>query len=113
MKDLEKQTYDFAVAGISLIKSLEKEYPELVNSELKKNIGAVSIKYIDAINAQENEDFANNLRACHSSAKKSIELFNALGEIGNINLNKQKIKLIKDSKIIIEKLDTVISKLIY
>jgi hypothetical protein len=113
MRDLEKQTYDFAVAGISLIKSLEKEFPELVNSELKQNVGAVSIKYIDAINAQENEDFANNLRECHSSAEKSIELFSALGEIGNINLNEQKIKLINDSKIIIEKLDTVISKLIY
>ncbi len=112
MRELEKQTYDFAVEGISLIKSLEKTFPELVSIELKRNIGAVSTKYIDAVNAKENEDFASNLRECHTSAKKSVELLNSL-DIKNEDFNSQKSKLINDSKLIIDKLDTIISKLIY
>lgn len=113
MKDLEVQTYNFAVEGIGLVRSLEKEFPELASNELKQNIGAVSLKYIDAIEAKENEDFASNLRACHSCAKKSAELLNELKGITNENLVNQKEKLINDSKIIIEKLDNIISKLIY
>lgn len=113
MKELEVKTYNFAVLGIGLIKSLEKEFPELVNSDLKKSIGAVSIKFIDALNAEENEDFAKNLRDCHSNAQKSIEILNTMGEIANNTLNEQKNTLIIESKIIIEKLNTIISKLIY
>lgn len=113
MKELEVKTYNFAVLGIGLIKSLEKEFPELVNSDLKKSIGAVSIKFIDALNAEENEDFAKNIRDCHSNAQKSIELLNALGKIANDTLNAQKNTLINESKIIIAKLNTIISKLIY
>lgn len=112
MKDLEVQTYNFAVDGIGLIKSLEKEYPELVSQDLKQNIGAVSLKYLDAVEAKENEDFAKNLRECHSSAKKSVDLLNTLN-LENETLNEQKNKLLKDSEIIIEKLDKIISKLIY
>ncbi len=112
MRELERQTYDFAIEGISLIKSLEKTFPELVSTELKRNIGAVSTKYIDAVNAKENEDFAGNLRDCHASAKKSIELLNSL-DIKNEDFNSQKSKLINNSKLIIDKLDTIISKLIY
>ena len=113
MKELEVKTYNFAIQGIGLIKSLEKEFPELVNSDLKQSIGAVSLTFIDALNAEENEDFAKNLRDCHSNAQKSVELLNAMGEIANDTLSEQKSKLINESKIIIEKLNTIISKLIY
>ena len=113
MKELEVKTYNFAVQGIGLIKSLEKEFPELANNELKQSMGAVSINFIDALNAQENEDFAKNMRECFSNAQKSSELLNAIGEIQNRTLDEQKMGLIKDSKIIIEKLDSIISKLIY
>ena len=113
MKELEVKTYNFAIQGIVLIKSLEKEFPELVNSDLKQSIGAVSLTFIDALNAEENEDFAKNLRDCHSNAQKSVELLNAMGEIANDTLSEQKSKLINESKIIIEKLNTIISKLIY
>ena len=113
MKELEVKTYNFAVQGIGLIKSLEKEFPEKVNSELKRNIGNVSLKFIDAIDAQENENFAKNIRECYSSAQKSEELLNAMGEILNEVLNNRKNALINDSKIISEELDTIIKKLIY
>jgi len=113
MKELEVKTYNFAVLGIGLIKSLEKEFPELVNSNLKKSIGAVSIKFIDALNAEENEDFAKNIRDCHLNTQKSVELLNAMGKITNDTLNEQKNTLINESQIIIKKLNTIISKLIY
>jgi len=113
MKELEVKTYNFTVQGIGLIKSLEKEFPTLVNSDLRQSIGAVSIQFIDALNAKENEDFAKNLRDCYSNAQKSVELLHSLGEIDNNTLNDQKNTLINDSKEIIEKLNTVINKLIY
>lgn len=113
MKDLEVKTYNFAVQGIGLIKSLEKDFPELVTSELKKSIGAVSISFIDTLNASENEDFSKNIKACYSNAQKAEELLNSMGKIQNIDLNQQKDLLINDSKIIINKLDSIISKLIY
>lgn len=113
MKELEEKTYDFAIQGIGLIKSLEKEFPELVNKDLKQSMGAVSIKLIDALNAEKNEDFAQNIRDCHSNTLKSSELLSKMDEISNDTFNKQKEELINESKVIIEKLDTVISKLIF
>lgn len=113
MKELEVKTYNFAIQGIGLIKSLEKKFPELANQELKQSMGAVSIKYIDAVNAEKNEDFAKNIKDCHVNALKSSELLNQMDEIKNDNFNKQKIALISESKVIVAKLNTIISKLIY
>ncbi|MDA3953817.1 MAG: hypothetical protein PF485_09230 [Bacteroidales bacterium] len=113
MKELEVKTYNFAIQGIGLIKSLEKEFPELANNELKQSIGSVSIKFIDALNAEGNEDFAQNIKDCHSSALKSSILLIEMDEIKNDTFNKQKKALINESKVIIEKLDIIISKLIF
>ncbi|HAF27624.1 MAG TPA: hypothetical protein DCG75_01120 [Bacteroidales bacterium] len=113
MKDLEVKTYNFAVQGIGLIKSLEKEFPELVNNDLKQSMGSVSINFIDALNAQENEDFAKNIKACYANTQKSAELLHSLGVIENKTLEEQRLLLINDSKNMIDKLDSIISKLIY
>lgn len=113
MKELEVKTYNFAIQGIGLIKSLKKEFPELADNDLRQSMGAVSIKFIDALNAEENEDFAKNIRDCHSNALKSSELLIKMDEIKNDTFNKQKETLINESKLIIEKLDTIISKLIF
>jgi len=112
MKDLEIQTYDFAIGGIGFVKSIEKEQPELTNEELKHSIGTVSLKFMDALSATENEEFASNLRACHASLIKSTQLLNKLKDL-NSNLNLQKEKLLEDSRTIQDKLDHIISKLIY
>jgi hypothetical protein len=113
MQELEVKTYNFTVQGIGLIKSLEKEFPEKVSSELRQNIGNVSLKFMDAQDAQENENFAKNIRECNSSAEKSEELLNELGTIQNETFENQKNALIKESKVIREQLDTIIEKLIY
>lgn len=113
MKDLEVETYNYSVAGIGLVKSLEKKYPHLVNPELKQTIGNVSLKFMDAVSASENEDFAHNLRLCFAATKKSVELLNAMEEIQDEQIVSEKEKMVRDSKMIIEKLETIISKLIY
>ncbi len=113
MKELEVKTYNFAIQGIGLIKSLEKEFPELANNELKQSMGAVSIKFIDALNTEKNEDFAINLKDCLSNALKSSELLKQMEDINNDTFNKQKNVLLDESKVIIAKLNTVISKLIF
>jgi hypothetical protein len=113
MKELESETYNFAIQGIGLVKSLEKEFPELANNELKHSIGAVSIKYMNALNAEKNEDFALNIKSCHSNALRSSELLSQIGEIKNNTFNQQKIELKGELKVIIERLDIVISKLIF
>ncbi len=113
MRDLEEKTYQYTVLGIGLIKSLEKEFPELLSSELKKSIGAVSTKYMDAFDSKENADFAGKLRESHTNAKKSLELLNSMGDIPNQILNEQRKKLIKETIEIVDQLDTIIQKLIY
>ena len=113
MKELEVKTYNFDIQGIGLIKSLEKKFPELANNDLKQSIGAVSLKFMDTLDSKENEDFAKNLKDCHSNAKKSFELLNSMGDIANNSLNEQRNKLINESKEIVEQLNTIIQKLIY
>ena len=113
MRDLEEKTYNFVIQGIGLIKSLEKEFPELLSAELKKSIGAVSTKYMDAIDSKENADFGNNLRESYTNAKKSHELLNSMGDISSQTLNEQRKKLIKEAIEIVDQLNTIIQKLIY
>jgi len=113
MKELEEKTYNFTVQAIGLIKSLEKEFPELVNSELRKTMGNVSLKFMDALDSEENTDFANNLRDCKSSAEKSHELLSKMGDIENELYNSQRKALLSEAQEIKEKLENIISKLIY
>jgi len=113
MKELEEKTYNFTVQAIGLIKSLEKEFPKLVNPELKKALGNVSIKFMDAMDADENTDFANNLRDSKENAEKSYELLSQMGSIQNELFNSQRNTLISEAQEIKEKLENIISKLIY
>ena len=113
MRDLEEKTYNFVVLGIGLVKSLEKEFPELLSSELKKSIGAVSTKCMDAFDSKENVDFANNLRESYTNAKRSQDLLKSMGDISNPVLNEQRKTLIKETTEIADQLNTIIQKLIY
>lgn len=113
MKDLEEKTYQYTVQGIGLIKSFEKFSPELAKTELKQNIGKVSTKFMDALDAKENEDFAKNLRESFNSAQKSLELLNSIGKLENNDLEKEKNNLIEETKSIVNQLETIIQKLIY
>ena len=113
MEELEIKTYDFAVQAIGFAKSIEKEYPEIQVQSFKKSSGAVSIKFIDAINAKENEDFANNLRECLKNLKKSGEYLKLMQTIKSERLENEKSALIDESVKIEKELDSIIKKLIY
>lgn len=113
MRDLEEKTYQYTIQGIGLVKSLEKEYPELLSPDLKKSIGNVSTKCMDAFDAKENEDFANYLREAYANSKISMDLLNSMGDIANNTFNEQRKNLIKEAKEIADKLNTIIQKLIY
>lgn len=113
MQELEVKTYNFAIQCIGFVKSLEKDYPEMVIKDLKSCAGAVSIEFMAALDSNENEDFAKNLRVCHSNAKKSLELLKKTDEVKDEKLNSQKILLIKEAEEIVEKLNQIIDKLIY
>ena len=113
MQELEVKTYNFTVDAIGLIKSLEKEYPELLKNEFKKSAGAVSLKFMDAIESQENNDFANNLRDCLENSKQSLDFLKKMKTIPNELFENQKRALIENISGIIEKLENINSKLIY
>ena len=113
MKELEVKTYNFAIQAIGFAKSIEKKFPEISISEFKKSAGAVSIIFIDAFDAQENSDFAKNLRQCHNKIIESIDGLNSIEPISDETLEKQRLSLIKEAILIDEKLETIIQKLIF
>ena len=113
MEELEQKTYLYTVQGIGLVKSLEKHYPELASQELKGSIGAVSLKYLAALQAKENTEFAKNLRESNSNAKKSLEILESLKGIKEKDFVELKNELIDEAKYLVDRLDKVIEKLIF
>ncbi|MEE4197501.1 MAG: hypothetical protein V2I54_07635 [Bacteroidales bacterium] len=113
MQDLETKTYQFAVKAIGLIKSLEEKKPETDTIALKQASGAVSLKFIAAMEAKENEQFANNLRECHKQAIKAAAQLKKMKTFNDPGLEEQKIQLLKAADEIIVELDKIIEKLIY
>lgn len=113
MRDLELKTYDYTVKAIGLVKSIEKEYPEMSITDFRKSAGDVSLKFLEAINAKENEDFSNALRTCHSQLQKSSEILKTMDKLENEQLQNERLSLIQDAEPINKELDTIIKKLIY
>ena len=113
MQELEDKTYNFAVKGLGFIKSLDKIEPPFNTGELKQYTGAVSLKFIAAMDSKKNDDFAYNLRECHHNTIKTLEQLKNLNEIKEKNLKTQRNQLIAEAEEIIENLDKIIEKLIY
>lgn len=113
MEELEIKTYDFAVKAIGFAKSIEKELSEIQVNDFKQNSGAVSIKFIEAMNANENEDFANNLRECFEKLQESDKFLQAMETLKIEQLENEKAELISEAGKIKVQLDSIIKKLIY
>jgi len=113
MQELEKKTYNYTVQTIGFIKTLEKQFPHLVNEELREIAGNVSLKFMDALDSIENNDFSDNIRKSHENAKRSFEILKSINCSENADLEKQKTQLLLESNEIIEKLNVIINKLIY
>jgi hypothetical protein len=113
VQELESKTYNFSVQAIGFIKSLEKELPHLVNEELRKAAGEVSLKFMDAMESLENKDFSENIRKSYNNAKRSFDILKSMNCSENKELQKQKAELLTDLHEINENLSSIISKLIY
>jgi hypothetical protein len=113
MQELEEKTYNYTVQAIGFIKTLEKQFPHLVNEELREIAGNVSLKFMDALDSMENKDFSDNIRKSHEYAKRSFEILKSINCSENKELEKQKTQLLSESHEIIEKLNFIISRLIY
>lgn len=113
MQELEKETYNFAVQTIGLVRSLEKVKSNVDLTKLKASAAKVSTKFIDAMEADENKVFAENLRDCLQHAKHAHEELNKISipdeerfvkELGQLKLSVQKIE---------QQLTEISAKLIY
>lgn len=113
MQELESKTYNFTVKAIGFIKSLEKELPHLVNEELRKTAGDVSLKFMDAMDSDETKDFSDNIRKSYSNAQQSVEFLKSINCNENKELEKQKAELLTDLHEINENLSGIINKFIY
>ena len=113
MQELESLTYNFSVQSIGFYKSMEKEFPKINFIEAKNAAGQVSLKFIDAMNADGNDAFSNNLKASHAFAKKSQKLSQELKSPESEFLRKEHKKLLNLINEISQKLELVINKLIY
>lgn len=113
MQQLESQAYNFTVKAIGFIKSLEKVLPHLVNEELRKSSSEVSLRFMEAMNADQTKDFSDNIRNSYQSAQQSFELLKSMNCSENKELEKQKAELLTDLHEINVKLSSIIIKLIY
>ncbi|MFO7939531.1 MAG: hypothetical protein R6U66_07255 [Bacteroidales bacterium] len=115
MQELEKLTYAFAIESASLIKSLEKMEPEQFEplQQYKGHAAGVSLMFMDAMEAEANEGFANNLRSCLYHAQVAEEHLQELNTHEVAELNELKQSLIDKCKIIITKLTAITDKIIY
>jgi hypothetical protein len=115
MQELEKLTYAFAIESSSLIKSLEKMEPEQfgVLQQYKGHAAGVSLTFMNAMEAEANEVFANNLRSCLYHAQIALKQLDELNTHEVAELDKQKQGLTEKCNLIITKLTAITDKIIY
>lgn len=113
MQELEKETYNFAVQTIGLARSLEKADSSQDLTKLKTSAAKVSTIFIEAMEADENKEFANKLRECLHYAKQAHEELTKISIYDTESLSKE-FALLKASLDKIEKqLEEISTKLIY
>lgn len=113
MQEAEKLTYDFSIYGIGFIKSLNKKLPKIESSELKENIGNVSLKFLIALESKENKEFADNIRKSYDSIIRCNILLKDINCTTVSSLEKERIELITKSETLITKLKGITEKIIY
>jgi len=113
MQELESKTYNYSVQANSFVISLEKEFPHLANKELKKSAEEVSLRFMDAMDSISNGDFSENIRKSCENTKRSFEILKTINCSKNKEIEKHKALLLSESHEIIERLNFIISKLIF
>jgi len=113
MQELERKAYIFSVETIGLAMSMEKEggQRELAR-KLKKASGQVYTLLTDALEAEENKDFADLLRASHQQAMNARDYLKQTGlsQAGLRNKQKELTGMVEE---VIERMDNMLGKIIY
>lgn len=113
MQELEKQAYIFSVETIGLAKSLEKESTQKeLAGRLKQASGKVYTLLSDALSAKENKDFADLFRESHQQTKQALEYIKQ-SQFQDSGLNEKKAELTGMAEDIIERMNTILGKIIY
>jgi len=113
MQELEKQAYIFSVETIGLAKSLEKEDAQKeLAGRLKQAAGKVYTLLTDALSAEENKDFADLFRESHQRAKEALDHLKK-SRFEDSGLNEKKAELTGMAEDIIERMNTILGKIIY
>jgi hypothetical protein len=113
MQELEKRAYIFSVEAIGLAMSMEKEGTQKeLAGRLKEASGKVYTLLTDALGADENKDFADLFRESHRRAKEALECLNESG-LQDEALNNKKAELTSMAEDIIERMNTILGKIIY
>jgi len=115
MQELEKLTYAFAIESASLIKSLEKMEPEQFEDlqQYKGHAAGVSLMFMNAMETEANETFANNLRSCLYHAQVAVKHLQELNTHEVAELDELKQMLVDKCNSIIIKLTAITDKIIY
>jgi len=113
MQELEKQAYIFSVETIGLAMSLEQEgeQKELAD-RLKQASGKVYTLLTDALSAEENKDFADLFRESRRRAEEALECLKE-SHFRDTAMNDQKTQLTGMAEDIIERMNTILGKIIY
>ena len=113
MQELEKQAYIFSVETMGLAMSLEKEGTQQeLAGRLKQASGKVYTLLTDALAAEENKDFADLFRESHQRAKEALECLKE-SRFQDSGLNDKKSELTGMAEDIIERMNTILGKIIY
>ena len=113
MQELERKAYIFSVEAIGLAVSLEKEgNMQEQASGFKQSSGKVYTLLTDALEADENKDFADLLRASHQKAGEALRYLEGINP-GDDALAEKKDELMRMAGEIIQRLDEILGKIIY
>ncbi len=113
MQELEKETYNFAVQTIGFVRSLEKAGSNHDLAKLKTSAAKVSTIFIEAMEANENKEFADNLRECLKHAKHAHEELNKISVSDTESPSKELDRLKSSLNRIEKQLEEISTKLIY
>jgi predicted nucleic acid-binding Zn-ribbon protein len=113
MQELEKKAYIYSVEAIGFAKTLEKDKRHPEQTQLFKTLsGKIYTMVADSHKAESNKDFADTLRECKNITLQLEKLLSQL-EISDSGMKEQKKQLEKKLQEINNKLNDLLSKIIY
>ena len=109
--DLEERTYQFAKDVRIFIKVLPKTISNIEDSkQLNRSSGSVGANYIEANEALGAKDFLMRVKISRKEIKESIYWLRLIITNSDLDLEKQKLSLLKEAKELLLILSAIINK---